>query len=87
MTTILFVIFCSIYPYTHTKYTTYEQILSNQDGLMFTESILEICGVGLQESGEYLCTASNGARTVQAPNATVLTVLSNGGREVFYGVH
>ena len=49
---------------------------------MFVESILEICDAGLEDTGEYLCTASHGSTTVYATNATMITVLKDEGKSV-----
>ena len=60
---------------------------SNHSNLYFTESILEVCDVGLTNSGEYLCTASLGEATANATNATVLTVLNEGIIIYYYGIN
>lgn len=51
---------------------------SSQSNFYFTESILELCDIGVRDSGEYLCTASVREATTNATNATVLTVLNEG---------
>ena len=65
--------------YDHMQHTIYERrIQSAQSNFYFTESILEVCDVGVINSGEYLCTASLREATANATNATVLTVLNEG---------
>ena len=46
----------------------------------FTESILEICSIGIEEGGQYSCHASNSVG--EASNASTLTVLESGGEYI-----
>ena len=43
---------------TDSMVTIYTETLT-QDGLVFLESIVEICSVGLSHAGEFTCRASN----------------------------
>lgn len=52
--------------------------MTTSSGLVFAESILEICSIGLDEGGEYMCNASNVAGS-HTTNITMLTVLERGG--------
>ena len=62
------------------KHTVFERKI-RQESFYFTESVLQVCNVDLENGGEYLCTASDGYNTVTANNATVVTVLPNEGKE------
>ena len=57
------------------QHTVLEEIVTNDIALNFTESVLEICGIELEESGEYSCTASNGISTATVNNTANLTVI------------
>ena len=46
---------------------------------------MEICNIGINEGGQYICQASNGMDVVT--NTTMLTVLESGGQyECLWGV-
>ena len=53
------------------QHTVYEREINTT----FKESILEICSVEPQDSGDYLCTASNGVSSTSATNPTNVTVI------------
>ena len=57
------------------QHTVLEEIVTNDIALNFTESVLEICAIELEESGEYSCTASNGISTATVNNTANLTVI------------
>ena len=61
------------------QHTLHERRLINNFDNFYIESILEICNVGIENDGEYLCIAAgpNGITTVSA-NPTILTVRSAG---------
>ena len=65
----------------HTQHSVYNSP-SFSTTLNFTESILEICGIGFEESGQYTCEArnDNGVTT----NTTTITVLEHGGQHRIY---
>ena len=50
--------------------------MTNEDGINYKESTLEIFNVQPEDSGEYLCSARYGHCTDSGTNTTRLTVLS-----------
>ena len=60
------------------QFTIYERINSN-----FVESALKINDIGVEESGEYFCSASDGIRLSSSPGMITLTVLTKDGRHIY----
>ena len=57
------------------QHTVYEREVTSQLNTTFKESILEICSTGPEDSGDYLCTASNEFSSTSAASPTNLTVI------------